>query len=325
MPVQRPHFPDLLFEQTERFRKWERLLSDLFTARGFREVSPSLVTATLKDHSVRCLDGEKVVGLRWDFTEALAALLATRFFDAPGRVSYRGAVFRKPVSDWEPVERFEVGVEYVSQEISTSDVDRELLSLLLEVPSRIGLQGGIVQLGSAALFAIPIAKENIDDALARELAGWLSKRATHRVYDTLNGHAARDRLVKHMECLIHGELQASPYLSELHGARAELEATAAYARSVMQPSISLRIDMADVAGFGVYTGPTVRLWAPHAAFELGAGGRYDRLYPSLGKPWNAAGFCIRLARLMDLEAAHPELFVSSKAEPTLASDARKST
>jgi Histidyl-tRNA synthetase len=107
MAISKPHFPDLLFEQTARFRAWERALSDLFVARDFRELCPSLVMDRMRADSVRCIDGDRIVGLRWDFTEALAQLLATRFEPPPGKVSYRGAVFRRPVHDWEPVERFE--------------------------------------------------------------------------------------------------------------------------------------------------------------------------------------------------------------------------
>jgi ATP phosphoribosyltransferase regulatory subunit len=308
VPIHRPHFPDLLFEQTVKFRRWERALSERFTERGYREICPSLVMEKMRDDALRCIDGERIVGLRWDFTEALASLLAARFVDAPGRVSYRGAVFRKPTNEWEPVERFEVGVEHLSAQEDSHLADNELLALLLQVPDCVGLRSGVLQLGSAALLAIPMQQENISGVLAKELAAWLSKRAVHRVYDTLSGHAARDRFVAHSECLMSGDLQASPYASQLDLASAELEATAAFAKKSMPASVSLRVDTADVAGFGFYTGPTVRLWAPHAAFELGAGGRYDGLYPSLGRPWHAAGFCIRLARLLDLESAHPELF-----------------
>ena len=68
------------------------------------------------------------------------------------------------------------------------------------------------------------------------------------------------------------------------------------------------MDLADVAGLDFYTGPTLRLWAPGAQQELAAGGRYDSLFPGLGRPWKAAGFCVRLSRLLDLAATRPDLF-----------------
>ena len=77
---------------------------------------------------------------------------------------------------------------------------------------------------------------------------------------------------------------------------------------ILPPNLELRVDLADVAGLGFYTGPTLRLWAPGAQQELAAGGRYDRLFPDLGRPWQAAGFCVRLSRLLDLAETRPDLF-----------------
>jgi ATP phosphoribosyltransferase regulatory subunit len=317
MPVHRPHFPDLLFEQTARFRTWEHGLSELFRDRGFREISPSLVMTRAREDAVRCIDGEQIVGLRWDFTEALADLLALRFDAPPGRVSYRGAVFRRPLHDWEPVERFEVGVESITAAEEVREADSELVRLLLEVPRQVGLRGCFVQLGSAALLSVPLRIESVPAPMAAEVAAWLSRRAPHRVHDALDGFPARDRLVRHAECLLSGEVDKSPYAAALESARQELADAEAVARAAAltaaapgaaDAAVDIRVDTADVSGFSFYTGPTLRLWAPHAAFELGAGGRYDGLYPSLGKPWHAAGVCIRLARLLDLADAHPELF-----------------
>jgi ATP phosphoribosyltransferase regulatory subunit len=311
MPTHRLHFPDLLFDQTARFRTWEQSLAKLFHEHGYRELSPSLVMKRMRDEAVQCIDGEQVVGLRWDFTEALADLLATRFDAPPGRVSYRGAVFRKPSHAWEPVERFEVGAEHVSLPEHAQAADRELVHLLLQVPTTVGLRGCSIQLGSAALLSEPLRIECIPHAVAQEVAMWLSRRAPHRVHEALHESSAREKLVRHAECLLRGDVLRSPYAQQIEQAYSALLDTEQVARAAIQgDGITLRVDTADASGFAFYTGPTLRLWAPHAAFELGAGGRYDGLYPSLGKTWSAAGFCIRLARLLELADAHPELFQS---------------
>jgi ATP phosphoribosyltransferase regulatory subunit HisZ len=317
MAVARPHFPDLLFEQTARLRCWERALSDLFVGHGYLELAPSLVTEKMQPDSIRCIDGDRIVGLRFDFTEAIATMLATRSEAPPECISYRGAVFRRPVHGWEPVERFEVGVEHIQHEGEhgaarerAQKADRNLLALLLQVPACVGLRGAVLQLGSAALLALPLQAEGVVADLAQDIATWISKRAPHRVAELLANHPASRKLVTHVECLIAGELEHSPYAALLENTARELHSAADFARASMPSNVSLRLDTADVAGFGFYTGPTMRLWAPHAAFELGGGGRYDGLYPAMGKPWQAAGFCIRLARLLDLADGHPELFIS---------------
>ena len=68
----------------------------------------------------------------------------------------------------------------------------------------------------------------------------------------------------------------------------------------LPPGLTLRLDLGDLRGMGYYTGPTLRLWAPGAQRELASGGRYDGLYPDLGRPWFAAGFCVRLTTLLEL-------------------------
>ena len=241
MAIARPHFPDLLFAQTARLRTWESALAALFASNRYIEVSPSLMMESTRADSVRCIDGERIVGLRWDFTEALAGLFAGRADPPPGRVSYRGAVFRKPVHPWEPVERFEVGVECISDDPQTSSSDRNLLTLLLTVPACVGLRGAVLQLGSAALLALPLRAEGIDVDTARAVANWLSKRAPHRVHDALKSHASCAKLVRHAECLLAGDVAASPYADLLGASIEEFAATAAFARASMPPNVSLNV------------------------------------------------------------------------------------
>lgn len=320
MAVQTPHFPDLLFGAAERLRTWENALVAHLGQHGFRELRPSLVTRDVADGTVRFFDGESLVALRWDFTRSLAALLAARFAEPPERVSYAGAVFRRPGHGWEPVERFEVGCERI--QLGTEDAnaaDLELARLLLAVPRLVGLRGGILQLGHAALLNRPLEAEGVPASMAAEIVKALHQRAPHRVASALAGHPAAERLVAHVATLrvepggpasLDG-VARSPYAELLSEERAELSRAAAALAPMMPEGLELRVDLADVAGAGFYTGPTLRLWAPGARQELAAGGRYDQLFPSLGRDWRAAGFCVRLTPLLALRETHPELFLEA--------------
>ena len=261
MPVRTPHFPDLLFGSAARLRRWEAALMGLLAAHGYRELHPSLVLReSIPEGALRFFDGDELVALRWDFTVALAGLLARGFAAPPDRVAYAGAVFRRPIQPWEAVERFEVGCERIQPEGEPSDeADVELACLLMAIPGAIGLKNAILHLGHAALVRRPLEAEGLFGGLADEVVAALSRRA---------------------------ERLGLPRV----------------------PEVELRVDLADVAGLGFYTGPTLRLWAPGAQQELAAGGRYDRLFPDLGRPWQAAGFCVRLSRLLDLAETRPDLF-----------------
>jgi ATP phosphoribosyltransferase regulatory subunit HisZ len=318
MPVRTPHFPDLLFSPAARLRRWEGALMGLLEAHGYRELHPSLVLReALPEGTLRFFDGDDLVALRWDFTVALAGLLARGFPMPPARVSYAGAVFRRPVQPWEAVERFEVGCERIqAEDESSSEADLELARLLMAIPGVLGLKSAILHLGHAALVRRPLEAEGLFGELADAVVVALSRRAPHRVREALDGHPAAQRLTVHAEALLSEldgpatleALRSSPYAELLKDDRDHMERALKALLPILPPNLELRVDLADVAGLGFYTGPTLRLWAPGAQQELAAGGRYDRLFPDLGRPWQAAGFCVRLSRLLDLAETRPDLF-----------------
>lgn len=318
MPVRTPHFPDLLFGAAARLRRWEGILMDLLAAQGYRELHPSLVLREpVPEGTLRFFDGDELVALRWDFTVALAGLLARRFPEPPDRVAYAGAVFRRPAQPWEAVERFEVGCERIQPAGEPSaEADVELARLLLAVPEALGLKRAILHLGNAALVRRPLEAEGLPPALAKAVVTALSRRAPHRVREALAGNPAAGRLTAHAEALLSDldgpetlrALDASPYADLLAGERDHMGRALRALLPILPGHVDLRVDLADVAGLDFYTGPTLRLWAPGAQQELAAGGRYDRLFPELGRPWQAAGFCVRLSRLLDLAETRPDLF-----------------
>lgn len=324
MPTHTPHFPDLLFDSARRLRRWEGSLMDLLAARGYRELRPSLVLREpVGEDSIRFFDGDHLVALRGDFTLALARLLVRRFTEPPSRLAYAGAVFRRPHQPWEPVERFEVGCERIHADPAEADAaDLELARLLMAVPAAVGLKGGILHLGHAALLRRPLEAEGLDPELGCHLARALERRSLHRAAEALQSHPAARRLLSHAEALLadpDGEacldgLATSPYAGLLERERAQLRDTLAALLPLLPPGLELRMDLADVKGLAFYTGPTLRLWAEGAQHELAAGGRYDRLFPSLGRPWAAAGFCIRLTSLLDLAETRPAILLDDPAQ-----------
>ena len=291
---------------------------ELLEAHGYRELQPSLVLREfVPEDAVRFFDGDELVALRWDFTVALAGLLARNFPAPPARVAYAGAVFRRPVQPWEAVERFEVGCERIQLDDESSDeADLELARLLMAIPSVLGLKSAILHLGNAALVRRPLEAEGLFGDFADAVVAALSRRAPHRVREALDGHPSASRLAAHAEALLSGldgpdaldALAASPYAELLKDEREHMDRALKALLPMLPANVELRVDLADVAGLDFYTGPTLRLWAPGAQQELAAGGRYDRLFPGLGRPWQAAGFCVRLSRLLDLAETRPDLF-----------------
>jgi ATP phosphoribosyltransferase regulatory subunit HisZ len=210
-----------------------------------------------------------------------------------------------------------VGCERIQVEgESSTEADVELARLLMAIPGVLGLKSAILHLGNAALVRRPLEAEGIVGGLADAVVAALSRRAPHRVRETLDGHPSAAKLSAHAEALLSEldgpstleALATSPYADLLSGEREHMDRTLQSLLPILPPNLELRVDLADVAGLGFYTGPTLRLWAPGAQQELAAGGRYDGLFPGLGRPWQAAGFCVRLSRLLDLADTRPDLF-----------------
>ena len=312
MPTHTPSFPDLLFEDAARLRRWETLLMDHLGGAGYRELHPSMV---LRDpagpSTVRFFDGDHLVALRWDFTESLARTLVRRYQDPPPRLSYAGPVFRRPANSWDPVERIEVGCENIQTDRALrTEADRELARLLMAVPGLLGLQGCLLHIGHAALLRRPLEAEAIPADLGLEVARVLDRRAIHRAAEAAGrssgpGAAAgprRDAAVRPRRRRQPGR----PGPAALRGpAGGRARASMSRVLEVLTAQLPRGADPAPghgatCAGLGFYTGPTLRLWAPGAQKELAAGGRYDRLFPEMGRPWFAAGFCVRLSTLLEL-------------------------
>ena len=315
MPTHTPSFPDLLFADAARLRRWEAQLMAHLEQSGYREMHPSLVMRNpVSPTHVRFFDGDQLVALRWDFTEALARTLVRRFQEPPRRISYAGPVFRRPANSWDPVERLEVGCEHIQTDPEQrSEADRELARLLMAVPELLGLEGCLLHIGHAALLRRPMEAEGVPAELGLEVARVLDRRAIHRAADLLEGHPARERLLAHAEILLSGpdgpgsldELARGPYGGLLEAEAEHLRRALSALSAHLPRGLTLRLDLGDLRGLAYYTGPTLRLWAPGAQRELAAGGRYDGLYPEMGRPWYAAGFCVRLTTLLELNEGAP--------------------
>jgi len=314
MPTHTPSFPDLLFDDAARLRRWETQLMNHLDGAGYRELHPSLVMRNpVNPSTVRFFDGDELVALRWDFTEALARTLVRRFQEPPQRLSYAGPVFRRPANSWDPVERLEVGCEHVQADPDQrTEADRELARLLMAVPALLGLEGCLLHIGHAALLRRPMEAEGIPAELGQEVARVLDRRAIHRAAELLDGHPARARLLAHAEILLSGpdgpgslaDLARGPYGALLETEAEQLGRVLSALSAQLPQGLTLRLDLGDLRGLGYYSGPTLRLWAPGAQRELASGGRYDGLYPEMGRPWFAAGFCVRLTTLLELGDNH---------------------
>jgi ATP phosphoribosyltransferase regulatory subunit HisZ len=65
------------------------------------------------------------------------------------------------------------------------------------------------------------------------------------------------------------------------------------------PGLPVRLDPTDVRHWTYYSGLTLKAFSPRHPYTVLSGGRYDGLYPSLGRPLGACGFAVHTGRLLE--------------------------
>ncbi|HEV7504123.1 MAG TPA: ATP phosphoribosyltransferase regulatory subunit [Thermoanaerobaculia bacterium] len=308
----------LLFESARRRRDVEdHLVAHLRKAEYSEVILPildylepydSLLTPASRGELYRFVDRDgELLALRADFTPMLARLLAPRLasLPLPLRLYYRGDVVRYQEERAGRARVFyQLGAELLG--LPGEAAEQEVLRLFLELATAAG--GGALQvvLGFAgALDQLLLTADSRDPAALAAAVARRERGEVRRACPTLLS-VVEDGLPERPEDL--GD-EAAGRLRSLLALRDELAAAF--------PQSRLTIDLAEFAcnsldprlSAGVaegerpyYDGVVFHAYAGPAALPVGGGGRYDRLFRSLGAEVPAVGFAISLERLLEAKA-----------------------
>lgn len=254
-------------------------------------------------------DGE-LLALRADFTPMLARVLAPRLpaLPRPLKLFYRGDVVRYHEEQRAGGQRefYQVGAELLGA--PGEDAELDVLRLFLDLMTRGEARPRHVVLGFAGALD-QLLLEHADQVEPARLADAVSRRERG-----LPGKVS-PALRQVVENGVPDDPQAlgdsaGPRLERLLGVRDQLQDEVT--------EVSLSIDLAefahqvlddrlhDPARFrAYYDGLLFRGYAGRRGLAVGAGGRYDRLFSSLGADVSAVGFSLDLERLMDPKAEAP--------------------
>lgn len=306
----------LLFESARRRREAEKRLVARLAEAGYGEVilpildylepyEPLLTPAT-RGELYRFVDRDgELLAVRADFTPMLARLLAPRIgaLELPLRLFYRGDVVRyQEERAGRAREFYQVGAELLG--LPGPSAEREVLRLFLELATAAGSGSLQVVLGFAGaldhllLAADPENPSRLASAVARRERGEV-RRAGRTLLDVVeNGVPDRAEDLGP---------EAAGRLLDLYALVDEL--TAAF------PGVLLTIDLAEFACNSLdprlaegdldrpyYDGLVFHAFAGPAALPVGGGGRYDRLFHSLGAQVPAVGCALNLERLLEAGA-----------------------
>ncbi|HEV7786243.1 MAG TPA: ATP phosphoribosyltransferase regulatory subunit [Thermoanaerobaculia bacterium] len=306
----------LLFESARRRRDAEdRLVAHLRKADYSEVILPildylepyeSLLTPASRGELYRFVDRDgELLALRADFTPMLARLLAPRLASLalPLRFYYRGDVVRyQEERAGRAREFYQLGAELLG--LPGEAAEQEVLRLFLELATAAG--GGALQvvLGFAgALDHLLLTADAADPAALAAAVARRERGEVRRACPTLLG-VVENGLPDRPEDL---GPEAAGRLRSLLALRDELAA--------VFPEARLTIDLAEFACNSLdsrlsvaegerpyYDGVVFHAYAGPAALPVGGGGRYDRLFHSLGAEVSAVGFAISLERLLEAKA-----------------------
>lgn len=314
---------DLSPTEMAAFRRMEGLFRESCRGWGYQEVrtptieylhlftSAGTLTPSMLGRVYSFLDwdgwsGERVV-LRPDGTIPVARLyIDTMSGVAPARLSYVTNIFIFEETGKKTRERWQGGAELIGASSPMADV--ELISLSLEILSKLGLKDAELRLSHAGLLRALLGKLNLP---TEEQAKVLDQILDGNTEALARVKENNPELESALLPLLDLEGQSSGFLKNWKGLFGQtlpetvppLDDFIRVADLLDSLGCRYRIDISSGTGFEYYTGIIFQLFSNGE--KVGGGGRYDALIPTMGGgPTAACGFAVYFDRLMTL--AKPE-------------------
>jgi len=308
----------LWIEGTAALRAMERRLLALWGRSDYAEVTPPLVMPeeaaraaypeALRARTLRVqANGEGILALRSDFTAGVAWVASRRVpaLEAPLRVCYAGAVLRKPTADRpEGIETLQAGCERISPHMGPEG-DEEMAFLAAGSLLALDQLDSVLELGHWGLVG-PLLERMSWPGEGRQALEHALNRKSVPALDALGERYGREAEWSLLRKLVHlgGRPEAVDTLLpslQAAGVGETWEALRSLGMRVSRefPGLTLRLDPTDVRHWAYYSGLTVKAFSPRHALAILSGGRYDGLFPALGKPFGACGFAVHLGRLLE--------------------------
>jgi ATP phosphoribosyltransferase regulatory subunit len=314
-------------DQARRRRRIEETVLSVFEGWDYEEIIPPLFdyadvfsdeALSSRTYSFVGRDGS-VLALRPDFTSLLAKIAAGRLRarPAPMRLYYSGEVVRyEPPRAGRQSELFQMGLEHLGGEPRAADA--EVLTIAAECLAALGVEGFVLTLGHVGVFSGLQAGSGLEGERLDALRERVEAKDAGGVRSALDGvelaTEARDALER-LTTLAGGPGVLDEAAEAVSACPAAARAVAEL-RAVVEAldtgglGARLAVDLGEVRGLDYYTGLVFRVFAPGLGFEVGGGGRYDRLLARFGRPLPAVGFMLgldRVALLLARQGAGPSL------------------
>jgi ATP phosphoribosyltransferase regulatory subunit len=251
------------------------------------------------------------LGVRADMTsQAVRVDAHSRSSDNIQRFCYSGpVVFANPQGNQTSRVPLKAGAEiFGAKDIAA---DAEVIGLMLEALNAAGMQAPVLLLGHMGIYRGLVARLMEDGQLNAADEGRLficiQRKGASDIRALLGQGAIAEMLIKLPDLM--GSADILPTAQELlknapdavSQALAELESLAALVAQ-NHPQVELRIDVAELSGYGYHNGPVFAVYHPEHGSALAQGGRYDGVGEVFGRGRPATGFDLNLKQLMTKQA-----------------------
>ena len=304
-----------------------RRVLDLFASCGFEYIDPPVIEyldallvgggEDLDLQTLKVVDqvSGKQLGVRSDMTsQAVRVDAHSRVRDGVQRLSYAGpVVFANPQIAQSSRVPFKAGAEIFGSD--SLHADAEVVSLMLAAVEAAGIDAPVLLLGHMGIYL------NLIDQIAAECEAQGHQIETKEIFQRIQRKSEADIVELLPDTPLANMLAGLPLLmgdrgvierarNSLAGAPSgvaqALDQLAELAELIHQnhPSVSLRIDIAELSGYGYHNGPVFAVYHPEHGRALAQGGRYDGIGSEFGRARPATGFDMDLKALLS-ESSEP--------------------
>ncbi|MEY4415006.1 MAG: hypothetical protein RIQ53_2299 [Pseudomonadota bacterium] len=318
------HIADVLPAEARRLEELRRRLLQTAAGYGFEQVMPPLI-----EHLESLLSGQgspqdlrtfklvdqlsgRMVGVRADATPQVARIDA-HLLNREGvvRLCYCGPVLHaRPASTQATREPLQLGAELYGH--AGIEADLEIQELALDCLRTAGLDRLVIDLSDARVLRGVLAGASCDATRLQALAEALAAKDAPRV-QALAAGLPDDvrRALQALPSLYGGDevleraAQLLPRHPQIQAALADLATLAAHLRRSQGAGLQVGFDLADVGGYGYYTGARFAVYRHGVADAVLRGGRYDEVGAVFGRNRPAVGFSTDLKTLAACLPAAP--------------------
>lgn len=305
-------------DESAWLEKYRRELVDMFSTWGYELVMPPLIeyldslligpsddldlqTFKLTDQ----LTG-RMMGVRADMTSQVARIDAHMLKrDAPTRFCYLGTVLHaRPGGRDLTRSPLQVGAELYGHVGLDSDV--EVICLMLEALSLVGIENVLLDLGHVGIFSNLVNKAGLSELQQKQLQTLLQQKAQTEYEQFLATCSLSDDWNKVFLALmdLSGDesmiAAAKKLLKDSDEEVVEfIDYVAELSRRVVQryPNIQLHYDFAALSGYRYQNGAVFAAYISGQGGEIARGGRYDMIGEVFGRSRPATGFSLDLKAL----------------------------